>query len=299
MVSAPEHQFSSEPSEGDLIGAGLRLHYLDWGGGPEPAIVFLHGGGLNAHTWDVVCDVLHDDGRCLALDLRGHGDSEWHPDGDYALESYVTDLGAAVDALGLDRFLLVGMSLGGVVGLAYAARHSARLTGLVLVDTGPGGSRPAGRRRLGAFMTGPEEFASIDEIIDRALAFNPRRSRERLQRTLRNNLRQTERGTWTWKYDPRFRGLGQDTVISEETIDRRIEERSRLLWVAAGQVTVPTLIVRGGQSDMFHDEDAERGAAAFPDGRWVRVDGASHTVQSDHPYELAALIREMAGHAPT
>jgi esterase len=285
-----DHPFSADPVEADLLGSGVRIHYLDWGPAPGPEIVFLHGGGLNAHTWDVVCDVLHDEFRCLALDLRGHGDSEWHHEGDYSLPSYVADLEAVAGALGLRRFILVGMSLGGVVALNYAAQHQ-HLLGLVMVDTGPGGSRHAGRRRLGAFMEGPSEFATIDDVVERAMAFNPRRSPERLRRTLLRNLRQTPRGTWTWKYDPRILRAGSDRAVPDDELRRRLEERSRWLWTAAGLVTCPTLVIRGGESDMFLDEDAERTVAGFADGRWVRIEGASHTVQSDKPYELASALR--------
>ena len=292
-MTAPDHEFRAQPVDRDLEGAGLRLHALDWGPAPGPVAVFLHGGGLNAHTWDVVCDLLHEELHCLAIDLRGHGDSDWQPDGNYAMQGYVADLDAAVRSLSLERFILVGMSLGGVVALELAARDR-RVLGLVLVDTGPGGSRPAGRRRLGQFMDGPSEFASIDEIIDRAVAFNPRRSPERLRRTLLQNLRQTSSGTWTWKYDPRIRLGSRGRPATHEEVDRWIAERSKRLLAAAREVSCPTLIVRGGDSDMFHDEDAERSVEGFPDARWIRIEGASHTVQSDRPQELAAALREFA-----
>ena len=286
-----EHRFRAEPKSIELPGKGLRIHALDWGPAPGPTVVFLHGGGLNAHTWDVVCDLLREDVRCVAIDLRGHGDSDWDREGDYSLLTHTADLQSAIATLAPDRLVLVGMSLGGLVGLSYAARHDVPPLALVMVDTGPDGSRPAGRRRLHAFMSGTDEFATVEEVIGRAMAFNPRRNRDRLRRTLLNNLRQTDRGTWTWKYDPRIRFLSTST-LSEEEIARRWEERRRFLWEAIGLVTCPTLVVRGGQSDMFLDEDAERTAAGLDDGRWIKIEGASHTVQSDRPYELAAAIQE-------
>jgi pimeloyl-ACP methyl ester carboxylesterase len=286
-----DYQFTTDPVEADLPGAGVQIHYLDWGPAPGPAIVFLHGGGLNAHTWDVVCDLLHAEFRCVAIDLRGHGDSDWHDEGDYSLAAHARDLRAAVTGLQLGTFVLVGMSLGGSVALTYAAEHASDLLGLVLVDMGPGGSRPAGAARLGAFMQGPAEFASVDEVIERALTFNPRRSRERLRRTIGRNLRQTAQGTWTWKYDRRFPSRAHDRSVPETERRRLLQERTRALWAAARRVACPTLVVRGGESDMFLDEDAERTAAGFADGRWVRIEGASHTVQSDAPRELAAVIR--------
>lgn len=286
-----DYVFTGEPVEADAPGAGVRIHYIDWGPAPGPAFVFLHGGGLNAHTWDVVCDLLRRDFRCLAIDLRGHGDSDWDPRGDYSLEAHLTDLGAVVDALALDQFALVGMSLGGIVALDYTATNPDHVAGLVLVDTGPTGSRGAGRRRLGEFMEGPREFKTIDELIDRAIRFNPRRSRERLRKTLLKNLRRTPQGTWTWKYDQRILRLGQRPELTEEAVQQHLEERSRRLWRDVELVSCPTLVVRGGDSDMFLDEDAERTATAFADGRWLRIEGASHTVQSDRPQELAEALR--------
>src|SRR3989449_3032952 len=132
------------PEAHHVILRGMRFHYLDWGTRGQPPVLFLHGGGLNVHTWDLVCAALRLERHCLALDQRGHGDSEWSPEMDYATESHVADLDAFVDRLGLDRFVLVGMSLGGANALAWAGTHSQRLAALVLVDVGPE-TRQAGR----------------------------------------------------------------------------------------------------------------------------------------------------------
>jgi pimeloyl-ACP methyl ester carboxylesterase len=287
-----EHAFGAAPIDRRIRGSGLDLHCLDWGRASGPTIMLLHGGGLNAHTWDVVCDLLHSDYRCVALDLRGHGDSDWSDEADYSLEAHASDISAVVGGLALDRVILVGMSLGGAVALKYAEAERSMVLGLVLVDTGPGGSRQLGRRRLGAFMEGPAEYASLEEVIDRAIAFNPRRSRERLRRTLLQNLRQTPAGTWQWKYDRRLWARFTDPSVGAEERARLMQARRRGLWDAARAVNCPALVVRGSESDMFLDEDAERTAAGFAHARWLRIDGASHTVQSDRPYEFAAALRD-------
>jgi esterase len=274
------------PDAHDVVLNRMRFHYLDWGTSGRPPIVFLHGGGLNAHTWDLVCLSLRPQHHCFALDQRGHGESEWSPVMDYTTESQVGDLEAFVDRLGLDRFVLVGMSLGGANSLAWAGRHSQRLAGLVLVDVGPE-TRAAGAQKIAAFTSEKKPFDSIDEVIDRALSFNPRRDPRLLRLSLRHNLRQTPKGQWVWKYDQRHRGAAPDP-------DAQARRRA-LLWDAAGKVQCPTLVVRGAQSDVFHDEDAERLAGALARGRWVRVENAGHTVQGDNPKGLLAELRTFLG----
>jgi pimeloyl-ACP methyl ester carboxylesterase len=269
------------PDSHDVVLRRMRFHYLDWGSPDRPPIVFLHGGGLNAHTWDLVCLSLRRERHCLALDQRGHGDSEWSPVMDYTTESMVGDLEAFVDHLGLERFVLVGMSLGGVNALAWAGRHSARLAGLVIVDVGPE-IRTAGVEKIRAFTSEQKPIASIDEVIERALAFNPRRDPRLLRLSLRHNLRQTPKGDWMWKYDQRHRGRIEPGAY---------EHRRALLWDATGKVTCPTMVVRGAQSDVFHDEDAERLATTLARGRWVRVENAGHTVQGDNPAGLLVELR--------
>src|SRR5690348_17060204 len=125
----------------------MRFHYLDWGNKQLPTIVFLHGGALTAHTWDLVCLALRPDYHCLALDMRGHGDSDWSPEADYSHDTMGADVEALVEQLGFERFTLVGMSMGGVASMAYAGRNHHRLTGFVLVDVGPEGRAP-GRERI-------------------------------------------------------------------------------------------------------------------------------------------------------
>ncbi|MCC7368538.1 MAG: alpha/beta hydrolase [Chloroflexi bacterium] len=269
------------PADPELQVNGLAFHLLDWGGTSQTPVLFLHGGSLTAHTWDLVCLSLRDEYRCFALDLRGHGDSSWSPDGDYSLGAYAADVEGVVEALGLDRFILVGMSLGGAIALTYAGRHAVRLAGLVIVDTGPEG-RPSGRARIANFVSHDRELPSIEDFVTRAMAFNPRRQPELLRRSLLHNLRETPTGAWTWKWDPRLR----------RPRDPGDADRRRAgLWDAVSLITCPTLVLRGGDSDVFHDEDAERLAAALPRGAWVRIDGAGHTVQGDRPVATASTLR--------
>jgi len=278
------------PDQHHLLLGRMRFHYLDWGTTGLPPVLFLHGGGLNAHTWDLVCAALRRERHCLALDQRGHGESEWSPEMDYATESHAGDLEAFVHAMELQRFVLVGMSLGGVNALAWAGRHSRRLAGLVLIDVGPE-IRFDGVRKIAAFTSDATPLDSVEQFVDRALAFNPRRNRELLRRSLLHNLRRMPDGRWMWKYDQRHRGKPADP----DAYARRRE----LLWSAVDAVACPTLVVRGAQSDVFHDEDAERLAGRFQQGRWVRIEGAGHTVQGDNPAGLLVSLREFFAEAAT
>jgi esterase len=270
------------PEERHVVLRRMRFHYLDWGTPGRPPVLFLHGGGLNAHTWDLVCAALRRERHCLALDQRGHGESEWSPEMDYSMERHVEDLDAFVDALALDRFVLVGMSLGGVNALAWAGAHSRRLAGLVVIDTGPE-IQFDGVRKIRTFTSDATPLASVEEFIDRAMAFNPRRNRELLRRSLLHNLRQMPDGRFMWKYDQRHRGKVDPGAY---------ERRRELLWAAVEKIECPTLVVRGGESDVFHDEDAERLAQRLKHGRWVRIEGAGHTVQGDNPADLLVALRE-------
>jgi esterase len=273
------------PDERRIGANGLQLRYLDWGSEGKRPILFLHGGALTAHTWDLCCLALRDDYHCLALDQRGHGDSDWAPDADYSLGAQREDVKGFAEAIGLNRFVLVGMSMGAINGLAYAIAHPETLSALVLIDAGPNVRRP-GSSRIRNFVNGGAEPSSLEAIIERALEFNPRRDPLILRRSLMHNLRRQEDGSWVWKYDRRrFQAMGGD--------QHAVERRS--LADGLAKVTCPTLVVRGAESDVFHDEDAERLAAGLPAGRWVKIPKAGHTVQGDNPKDLVAALREFLG----
>jgi pimeloyl-ACP methyl ester carboxylesterase len=263
----------------------MRFHYLDWGNRHLPTIVFLHGGALNAHTWDLCCLALRDDYHCVALDQRGHGDTDWAPEGDYSVSASLADTKGFVDHLNLDRFILVGMSLGAINSLAFAIAHPERLSHLVIIDAGPEMRRP-GSSRIRDFVTEVQQAVTIDAIIEKALKFNPRRDPTILRRSLMHNLRQQPDGSWRWKYDTqRFQRLDQEAHRAE---------RARLADGLA-RIACPSLVVRGGESDVFHEEDAERLAARLPNGRHVTVPRAGHTVQGDNPKDLVAELRRFLG----
>ena len=171
--------------------------------------------------------------------------------------------------------------MGAINALAYAVNHSDRLSHLVIIDAGPEMRRP-GSSRIRDFVNDVADVVSIEAIIERALQFNPRRDPKILRRSLMHNLRQQADGSWRWKYDrSRFQRMNQD------------EHRAERARLADGlsAIACPTLVVRGGESDVFHDEDAERLAARLPNSRWVKIPRAGHTVQGDNPKDLVAELR--------
>jgi pimeloyl-ACP methyl ester carboxylesterase len=273
------------PEDHQVILRAMRFHYLDWGTAGSPAVVFLHGGGQTAHTWDLVCLALRPDYRCLALDQRGHGDSEWSYALDYGWEAHADDVAAFVDHLGLARFALVGMSMGCINALHYAIRHPERLTALVAVDAGPSVRVAAGRPIID-FRHATAELASVDAYVEEALRFNPRRDRRLLRVSLLHNLRRLPNGKWTWKTDPRM------TPDLDE-----YARRLAALWGQLRTIQCPTLVVRGAESDLFLDDDAERFARALPHGRWTRIPDAGHTVQGDNPAGLVDELRRFLADA--
>jgi esterase len=282
------------PESGELIADHFRLHYLDWGApGPNARdILFLHGGGLNAHTWDVVCLMLRDRWRCVALDQRGHGDSEWSPGSDYGMASHLRDIEGFAGQIKLRRPVLVGQSMGGINAINYASRHSEEMAALVVVDVGPE-IIPAGGARIRDFIAAPQ-LNSPEEFLERAVKFNPLRDPRILRRSLYYNLRQLPNGKWTWKHDTRRAGeAGADDMA------RAAANRAEELWQAVPRIKCPTLVVRGAKSDVISDEQAERFVRALPNGRFVRVENAGHNVQGDNPAGLLAVLepflKEVAG----
>ena len=262
------------PEDRQVIIGAMRFHYLDWGGDGHP-ILFLHGGGLSAHTWDVVCLMLRDRYRCVAFDQRGHGDSEWSPAIDYGVETQVGDVEGFVDSLKLDRPVLVGQSMGGLNSIAYAVRHSKRMKGLVVVDVGPE-INPAGTQRIREFASTPE-LDSPEAFLQRAVKFNPLRDPAVLRRSLFYNLRQLPTGKWALKHDQRR---------ASEELGRIANAQREQLGKEVSKISCPTLIVRGALSEVLSDEAAERFARSLPHARWLRVENAGHNVQGDNPRGL-------------
>ena len=266
------------PEDHQVIIGSMRFHYLDWGG-DGPPLLFLHGGGLNAHTWDVVCVMLRDRYHCIALDQRGHGDSEWSPVVDYAVETQLGDVEGFIQQLRIENPVLIGQSMGGLNSIAYAVRHSHEMKGLVVVDVGPE-INPAGTQRIREFASTPE-LDSPEAFLERAVKFNPLRNPAVLKRSLYYNLRQTPTGKWALKHDQRR--------ASEEAAKIGTVQRERLALQIPG-ISCPALIVRGALSDVLTDDSAERFAQSLRKGRWVRVENAGHNLQGDNPSGLIDVL---------
>jgi len=266
-------------------GNGLRLHYLDWGTPGKRPLLLLHGGMQNAHSWDLTAAALKRDFHVVALDLRGHGDSDWSEGGDYGYAAHASDIAALVDHLGWSRLSLMGLSLGGLAALRFASQGSGRLDALVVVDVGPELNR-VGVGRIVDFGQGPGELDSIDDFIARALAYNPRRKADQLRYSLTHNLRRLPNGKLAWKYDRR--------------IARRPSEADRQarrghfgeMWEELRTIRCPTLVVRGGESGVFAESTGRRMIELIPDGRFVTVPDAGHTVPQDNPAGFLAAVRE-------
>ena len=257
---------------------GLRFHYREWGNPAAPPLVLLHGFTSHSRSWDHFAESVAGDFRVLALDQRGHGESEWTED--YASARRVEDLDAFVAALGLAKFNLLGLSMGGICAYEYAVKNPETLERLVIVDIAPI-LEQAGIDRI---MTGVRErdvFDDPEEAVAQARAANPRPPDWALRHRVLNNLMQTADGKWTYRYDVALR---RDRPPQPPT-------DAEAMFAALARITCPTLLVRGAESDLLGRATAERMAAAIPDCTLVEVSDAGHSVPLDNPEGFRDAVR--------
>jgi esterase len=263
-------------------GAGdHRVSALRWGPTP-PRIVFLHGGGQNAHTWDTVIVGLGE--PALAVDLPGHGHSAWREDGDYSPRNNAESLLPMLREHAPTAELVVGMSLGGLTAVRVAALAPDLVDELVLIDVTPSALQRHSemtREQQGtvALMHGEREFPSFRAMLDLTIAAAPHREPKALRRGVFHNSRRLDNGNWTWRYDairvfPDFAGL----------------------WDDVDALAAPVTLIRGGSSGFVSDEDAAELGRRARHFRGVHVvDNSGHSVQSDQPRALIDLLRAVLG----
>jgi len=235
--------------------------------------VLLHGGGQTRHAWQGTAQALAEAGfYALAVDQRGHGESDWSPDGRYDLDSFADDLRVVASSLG-DRPALVGASLGGLAAmLAEGEAQAPLLSALVLVDVAPR-LELAGVARIIGFMTAhPDGFASLAEAEAAVAAYLPHRPRPKNSSGLAKNLRRGSDGRYRWHWDPRF--VTRDHGITPEQFAERMQRAARGL-------RVPTLLVRGRASDVLSEEGSREFLDLVPHAKFVDVANAAHMVAGD------------------
>jgi pimeloyl-ACP methyl ester carboxylesterase len=265
---------------------GEQLSYIRWRT-DDPEVVFLHGGGQNAHTWDTVALALRR--PALAFDLLGHGRSSRRADRNYGPWT-----NAAAVATALERVLpapaaLVGMSLGGATAIRLAASRSEFFRGAVVIDVTPqvnDATRQMTTAERGsvALISGPPTYESFDAMADAAIALTPNRPAAAVRRGVRHNAHRLPDGRWTWRYDlfgPRPEGADDWSNFTS-------------LWDDVESIPIPTMLVRGGTSKYVLDADEAEMRRRLPSIRVEVVAGAGHAVQSDRPLELVRLLEDFA-----
>ena len=283
-----------------IPGAGLMLTADTWGEPDAPPVVLLHGGGQTRHAWGGAGAVFARAGyRSISVDLRGHSDSDWSPDGDYDLQRFADDVIAVARSFSTPP-ALVGASLGGLASMLALATVAAEAgpplaSCLVLVDVAPR-VEDEGRIKIQEFMrSGMRGFDTLDEAADSIAAYNPHRPRPKDVSGLRKNLRERGDGRWYWHWDPRFI-TGRSGVDGQR--GRVNHERMR---DAARSISVPTLLVRGRMSDIVSDESVRELRELVPQSEIVDVAGAGHMVAGDRNDAFNQAVidfvsREMPNH---
>ena len=260
---------------------GRSISAIVWGDAPAEAVL-LHGGAQNAHTWDTVALAMQR--PLIAVDLPGHGQSDWRDDGNYSVPTMADDVAATIRTLAPTATTLIGIGLGAPVSLLAADRLGPSVARLVLIDSASG-VRTAGTpdapapsqaaERVAAF-TAHHHFATLEDMIDRTLAYSPGRGTRAVRRGVQHNAQQQGDGSWSWRWDPHQRGERDYAFDATAT--------------ALARFAGPILLVRGELSDIVTDDLASAFAAAHPDTQLVTMTGAGHAVQGDRPVELAQAL---------
>lgn len=268
---------------------GRRLSGLRWGDAP-PAVTLLHGAGLNAHTWDTT--LLHLGLPALALDLPGHGDSSWRDDAAYVARVLAPDVVRALETWTDGPQVLVGHSLGGLTAAAVAAYRPDLVSRLVVVDITPGVDPSAGPAQIRAFFAGPTDWASREELVERALSFGLGGSPEAAARGVFLNSRVRDDGRVEWKHHfAHLAAAAANAGTDATTPDAVRAVLAGTGWDDLAQVDAPLTLVRG-ERGFVTAADAEELRRRVPAAE-VRVLPTGHNAQEEDPAALAALIHQV------
>lgn len=269
---------TATPRDGFIETADVRLHYVDWGEVGQPPLLFLHGGSAHARWWDFVVPLLADRYRCIALDLRGHGDSGWPATLDYRLEAHAADVAAAIDALDLHGVGLVGHSFGGFVSMVYASRAPTRLAALVIVDSRARISERSARFLEALRKLPHPRYADLDEATRRFRLMPAAHSTSAkvLAHVVGHGTTQAPDGSWTLKFDRRAMA------------GTPAQDFSRAL----AAVQCPLLAIRGEHSEILTRDGLAEFQAANPCAVTAEIAGAHHHIMLDQPAALGQTIRE-------
>ena len=264
-----------EPDDGYVTVDGLRLHYLDWGNEGATAMVLLHGLQDCGRSWDFFASAMRSEYRVVALDSRGHGDSDRAPPDRYRFSDYVADVDALVTNLGLRDVVLVGHSAGARYAFVYAVEHPEVVKTLVVVDIDPDASNPESQAMFRRYHDEADEWESLEAVVERLRSRQPDSTEEMLAHQARHMTSATPGGGRAWKRD---RAL----LAAYERPD---------LWAEWSRITCPTLIVRGRQSNLLTHEVAVRMREAVPHVRLAELEGGGHWFYQEFPGAFEATVR--------
>jgi pimeloyl-ACP methyl ester carboxylesterase len=255
-----------------LGGYGVTLAGDSWGPVDGRLVLLLHGGGQTRHAWKGTARVLGNAGyRAIAYDARGHGDSDWASDGRYGTDAMVADLKMIVAQLGDDHPVLVGASVGGGVSLVAAGEGAVDASALVLVDVAPRVEPEGASKVLGFMAAHSDGFASLDEVAEAVAGYQPHRTRPRNLAGLAKNVRLGADARYRWHWDP--------VLVNGFDID--LEQRQVRMEAAARSLRLPTLLVRGGMSDVVSEQGAEEFLRLHPEAEYVNIANAAHMIAGD------------------
>ena len=259
---------------------GLRLHYLDWAGGDQsaqnkPPFIMLHGIGRVAHSFDHIAPKFTDKYHVMAIDMRGHGDSGWSPEGAYLVEDYVRDLEGFVDQLNLRNLTLLGNSTGGRVVQVYAGLHPDRMARLVVEDVGPQRTNEIASAFARRVQQEENGWASEDELVASLTRGGGPISKELQRNYAHFGSKRREDGRIVWKRDP---NLVKGFVPTE-------------LWQYVSKIKCPTIYILGGVSSIVPPETQDRLKSTLPDVRIVTMPGLGHYPHLEAPEEYLRIVQ--------
>lgn len=267
----------SAPTYGHVNNGSVRLHYVDWGGEHLPPMVLLHGMRDSARSWDTFASSMRDEFRVIALDSRGHGDSDWADSGGYTFEHHVSDVDTLFESLNIDGAIVVGHSAGGRYAWAYAVTHPERVRALIVVDIDPDPENTQTARDFADIAAEPDSWGTLDQFTERLRVRQVYTGDQELGTQAEAVSKLTDHGTYAWKADIRI-------VTEYERPD---------LWDEWRKIRCPVLLVRGRQSRLLTHETAVMMRAALPASqvRLAELEGGGHWFHQDFPGAFEATVR--------